>query len=293
MITEYLEKVDPSTKGLALFACSGSDILEAMEFQVPFDVDTFSVLDKPQIYLLVKLLDQNPTYAVALADTNAANIYAFKRGHTIEREEIKGTKTNNSEVGGWSQMRYQRHNKNFHQQHAKEVVGELVNIVRAENIDHIILAGDQTTITPLLRAELPKEFEDRVVDVLSLNVNTPEHEVFEAAEQAIRENDAIADKEKIDALLEQDYDNGIGVIGVEKTLTALLNGQVQELYLTSDPEEIGYSTTEIRKIFADYAPGEDADLPNPKSHRMLIDELLKRAYESEENIRFIEETLPY
>lgn len=235
-------------------------------------------------------MDQNPTYAVVLADTNAAHIYAFKRGHTIEKEEIKGTKTNRSEVGGWSQMRYQRHIENFHQQHAKEVVAELVDIVRSENIHHIILAGDQAVIMPLLRAELPKELDDKVVKVLSLNVNTPEHEVFEAAEQTIREHDAVTDKEKIDNLFEQDYENGLGITGVEKTLMALLNGQVQELYLTANPDEIGYSTAEIRKIFAAYGPGEDGDLPNPKSHRLLIDELLKRAYESADSIRFIEDT---
>lgn len=143
---------------------------------------------------------------------------------------------------------------------------------------------------PLLRAELPKELDDKVVEVLSLNVNTPEHEVFEAAEQTIREHDAVTDKEKIDNLFEQDYENRLGITGVEKTLMALLNGQVQELYLTANPDEIGYSTAEIRKIFAAYGPGEDGDLPNPKSHRLLIDELLKRAYESADSIRFIEDT---
>ena len=48
LISDYLENVDPTTKGLALFACSGSDVFEAIQFQVPFEEDTFSVLEKPK-----------------------------------------------------------------------------------------------------------------------------------------------------------------------------------------------------------------------------------------------------
>lgn len=288
LITDQLEKVDTTTKGLAVFACSGSGVFETAEFHVPFEENNLFVLDKPHIYPLVRLFDQNPAYAVVLADTNAAHIYVFRRGRTIENEEIQGTKTNRSEVGGWSQARYQRTIENFHKQHAKEVIEELEKIVRDDKIDQIILSGDENVIIPLLRAEMTKELEKNVVGVLPLNVNTPEHELFEAAEQAIRQNDTLADKEKIDNLFEQNYDDGIGVVGIGKTLTALLNGQVQELYLSADVEEITYNTGEIRKIFKDYAPGEDGDLPNPKSHMLLIDELLKRAYESAEEIRFIE-----
>ncbi len=72
-------------------------------------------------------------------------------------------------------------------------------------------------------------------------------------------------------------------------MAALLNGQVQELYITADVDEITYNTGQISKILQDYEPGEDGDLPNPKRHESLIDELLIRAAESAEEIRFVED----
>jgi len=289
-IEEFVSKIEPSTSGVAVFASTGrEDFFEAFEFEVPFDDNHFFVLEKPRIYPLVRLISQNPMFAVVSADTNSANIYVFKRGKTIEREEIGGTKTNRSEVRGWSQMRYQRHIENFHQQHAKKVITELENIVRDEKIDRIILAGDQAVIIPILREEMSKELNEKVIEVLSLNVNTPEHELLDAAMQAVQKNDTVVDKEKIDYLLEHNYDEGVGVAGFAKTLTALLNGQVQELYITSDIEDITYNTGQINKILKDYAPGEDGDMPDPHRHTLLIDELLVRAAESADEIRFIED----
>ena len=52
-------------------------------------------------------MSKYPPFAVVAADTNEAHIYVFKRGKTIEQEDIANIKTNRTLVGGWSQMRYQ------------------------------------------------------------------------------------------------------------------------------------------------------------------------------------------
>ncbi len=289
-IDEFLENIKPSTKGAAIFACAGANnFFETTEFNVPFPENQFFVFDTPYLFPLVRLIDQNPMYAVVLADTNQAHIYVFKRGHLVEKEDIENVKTNRSEVGGWSQMRYQRHNENFHQQHAKEVVEELAKIVREDHISQVILAGDEAVIIPLLRAELPKELEEKVIDILRLNVNTPEQELFEAAEQAVHQHDTLVDKEKIDNLIEQNYDDGLGVTGVEKTLAALSNGQVQELYISANFDGIEYDPKKVYKVLNAYAPGEDGEVPNLRKSGAVIEELLRRALSSADNIRFIED----
>ena len=102
--------------------------------------------------------------------------------------------------------------------------------------------------------------------------------------------DAEVDKARIEYLFEHNYDNGIGVTGVDKTLAALMNGQVQELYLTADLDQITYSRGDVRQVLADYAPGdqptEDAD---PNEPELLIDELVKYAAQSSDGIRIIED----
>lgn len=289
-INEFIESIDPTTQGTAIFASSGTDeFFHTFEFAVPFEEDQFFVFDTPHIYPLVRLVARNSRYAIASADTNSAHIYVVNRGKMIEREDIQNTKTNRSEVGGWSQMRYQRHIDNFHQQHAKEVVEELEKLSRDERVEKFVLAGDEAVIIPLLRGEMSKDLEEKFVGSLPLNVNTPENELHEAAEKLVREYDENVDREKIANLVEQDYEDGIGVTGVEKALTALLNGQVMDLYMTSDPAAVTFHNGAVLEILKDYSPGERADLPDSGLRNHVVDELLKYAVETADDIRFIDD----
>jgi peptide chain release factor subunit 1 len=290
-INEFLEGIEPSTRGVAILASSGSNgIFKRYEFEVPFDENSFRNEGRPFLSPLLKLFSKNPPFVVVAADTNHANIYLFRRGKTVDNTEIENTKTNRSEVGGWSQMRYQRHIDNFHQQHAKEVIDELAKLVRDESIERIIFSGDQETIIPMLKAELPKEFEGKLVTSLSVNVDAPEHEIHEKAKEALDEFEAKLDKEKIDAVMEQNYDDGLGVAGLEKTLAALMNGQVQELYILSDFNQINYDRGTVRTILKAYEPGEDTDLPDASERELLIDEVLKKGAQVADTIRFIDNT---
>ena len=55
----------------------------------------------------------------------------------------------------------------------------LEKIVREENIEHVILAGDEAVVIPLLREQMPKTLEEKVIETLSLGIDTPEHELLE------------------------------------------------------------------------------------------------------------------
>lgn len=287
-IMEFAENMDPATRGAAVFASFGSgEFFETFEFRMPFEQSLFFNFDRAHIYPLVRLISRHPTYALVQADTNAARIYVLRRGETLDKEEFQNVKTSRSEVGGWSQMRYQRHLENFHQQHAKEVVAELEKIVREERIERIVFAGDQAVIIPLLRKEMSAEALGKVAASLALGIRTPESELLESAELAIIQDENLTDKEKISRLHEEAYNGGIGVAGVERTLAALLEGRVQELYISSDLKKITFSSTEVEMVLRDYEPGEERDLPNSKEKRFVIDEIIKLAAGSVDEIRFI------
>lgn len=289
-INSFMDGIDPSIRSVAIFvSTSPNEFFQTFQFQVPVEENNFFSYDKPHIYPLVRLMEQHPRFAVAAADTNSAFIYTVRRGRILGKEAIENEVTNRSEVGGWSQMRYQRRIDNFHQQHAKEVVEELEKLVREDRIKTVVLVGDSAVIIPMLMDEMSKELKERIAGTLSLNVNTPEHELLDAAENAVREYDEATDKEKIDFLIEQNYDDGLGVVGVDKTLAALLNGEVQELYITSNPDDITYNRDAVRGVLANYAPGEDGELPDAAERAMLVDELIKQASQSADKVRFIED----
>src|SRR5918993_494830 len=144
-ITTYMSnELRPSANGLAIFACSGADgLFEAVQLDARIEEHRLYVADRPHLYPLARVADQHPPYAVLVADTNAARLFVVGRGTTLRTEEVKSEKTRRTSVGGWSQMRYQRHVENYHLQHAKEVVAALERVVKEDGVDQIVLAGDE------------------------------------------------------------------------------------------------------------------------------------------------------
>ncbi|HLM24762.1 MAG TPA: Vms1/Ankzf1 family peptidyl-tRNA hydrolase [Pyrinomonadaceae bacterium] len=290
-IVRYLEgEVPASIQGLAIFACSAeNDWFEVGQFDAPFERNRVFVSDRPHLYPLARLIDQYRRYAVVLADTNRAQIFVFASGRAVNRQEVENVKTKHAKVGGWSQARYQRHEQNYHLQHAKEVVENLEKIVRDEGIEQIVLAGDEATVIPLLREQMSKEIAERVIEALSLGIDTPEHELLEESLTAFRRHDSFTDMEKVEQLLSEYRGDNLGVAGVPETLAALSNGQVEEMLIAARPESIQYDEAEVEKVLKLYPA--DVVLPESLDQRTIADELVRRANVlSSAKVTFIEDS---
>jgi peptide chain release factor subunit 1 len=290
-ITRYLEGEIPGpVQGLAIFACSAAnDWFQVGHFEAPFEHNRLFISDRPHLYPLARLIDQYRRYAVVLADTNRAQIFVFAAGRAVEQQEVENVKTKHVKVGGWSQARFQRHEKNFHLHHAKEVIDQLDQIVRDENIEHVILAGNEETVIPLLREEMPKALAEKVIDALSLGIDTPEHELLEESMAAFRRHDSLTDMEKVERLLNEYRADDLGVGGVAETLAALSNGQVEEILLAAKPESLVYDKEEVEKVLTLYR-GEQP-LPDELDQRSVADELVRRANVlSSATVTFIEDS---
>ena len=290
-VVRYLEgEVPASIQGLAIFACSAEkDWFEVGQFDVPFERNRLFVSDRPHLYPLARLIDQYRRYAVVLADTNRAQIFVFAAGRAVEQEQIENVKTKHVKVGGWSQGRYQRHEKNYHLQHAKEVVEMLERIVREEEIENVILAGDEQTVIPLLREQMPKLLAEKVIDAVSLGIRTPEHELLEESLKVFQRHDSLSDMEKVERLLNEYRADDLGVAGVPETLAALSNGQVEELLIAANAESIQFDKEEVEKVLKIYETGEP--LPDELDQRAVADELVRRAnLLSSARVTFIEDS---
>lgn len=288
-IQNYVEKIPASADGVAIFACDAEDYFKTFEFDVAFEEHRFEIMDRPHIYPLARLVDQNPQFAVVLADLNETRIYLMQRGRIINSEEIENEKYTRSEAGGWSQMRYQRRIDEMRKQNAKEVINELEKLVRDEDIRQIVLAGNKDVVIPILIEQMDDFLSEKVVGTTRMEIDTPEHEIIDKAEFVINRFDTLQDKEKIDQLKELNYAEGKGITGVVNTLKALANGQVQELYLTATFDEIEYDENSVKEILDAYAPAEDGEMPSAKNSHEIADEMIIRALESAERIRFIED----
>jgi peptide subunit release factor 1 (eRF1) len=237
-IERYLaEELQPSTRGVALFACSGAGLFEAIQLQVPFTENRLVVNDRPHLYPLVRFDEGHPRYAALLVDTNSARIFVFGTGATIDTVDVHNPKTKHSKAGGTSQARFQRHAENVHLLHAKEVVDRLDQIVSAEHIEHVVVAGDEV-IVPLLKAQFPERLSAKVIDVLRLDIRSPEHKVLAATLDALRKKDEQTDETVVQELIGDYRAGGLALVGPERVREALERGQVDTLVIAATPEQV-------------------------------------------------------
>ena len=297
-IREYLDgELRPETQGVAVFACAGAeDYFRAVQLEAPIDNHRLYIYNQPHLYPLARLLNQYPRYAVLVADTNRARLLVFARGKAVGREEVVNVKTRRSQAGGWAQSRYQRHIDNYREQHAKELADVLERVVREDNIQHIILAGDEQII-PLLKAEFPKAVEEKIVDVLSLDINTAEHEILSETMEVMRGFDAQTDVEKAKRLLDEYRAGGLAVVGSQDTLEALAMGQVEELLVTAsqqairgDAEDVAILSDTLEEVPEPVVAGIDGAVAEIEPDAVVVsDDLVTRARQTSARITFIED----
>lgn len=290
-ISTYLsEEVNRSSNSVAIFASAGAgELFEAIQLDVPIEDHWIFLGSVPHLYPLIRIIDQYPRYASVILDTNHARIFVFGLGSVEKREQVQGVKTRRSSMGGWSQARYQRRAENFHMHHVKEVVDTLDRIVRADNIQHIIVAGDDVVV-PLLKEQLPKHLEEKLLDVLKIEQHAAEDDIVAATLEVLRQKDAESDVERVNELIGAWRSNGLGVVGPEGALSALQLGQVDELLIGATADQL----KAVQKLPEDAAPGAvvaETSAASSADERQLklSDELVTRAQQTGARVRIIED----
>jgi peptide subunit release factor 1 (eRF1) len=290
-IREYIEnQLKPSANGLAIFACWGAgEFFEAMQLNAPVDQHRLYVYNQPHLYHLARLDDEYPRYAALVTDANSARIFVFGLGEKLSGEKVRSKKVQRVKVGGWSQARYQRRVDNAHKEHAREAIDALSRIVREEGIKHVVIAGDPA-IAPIVQEELPKELSDKLVDTLRLDTKAPEQEIFQATLDAIREQDAVTDAEKVNRLFEQFRAGGLAVLGPQDTLEALANGQVDELLIGVAMEQRHDAEEPVDAILAPEIPDASGSTASDEERPVLLPDLLvTKAKQISAQVTFIED----
>jgi peptide subunit release factor 1 (eRF1) len=299
-ISRFLENdVDPAANGVAVFACSAGELFEAVQISAPIDEHWLYIGDQPHLYPLARIESLHPACAIVLADTNAARIMVFAVGEVVSEEAITGVKTKRNSQGGWSQARYQRRVENFHLHHIKEVIDALERIVQREDIDEIIVAGDEVVL-PLLREQMPKHLQQKVVEHVRMNVNSPVDQLITSSLDALKRAHTEDEREKVEAAVGGFRSGGLGVVGPEDTLEALVKGQVDELLISSQLRSLQPVGARAASTAADslgavlsepvlepIAAGEPADADAGMVR--LADELVTRATQTSAKITFVED----
>jgi peptide subunit release factor 1 (eRF1) len=105
-IQRYLEtEVQPSANGIAIFACAREgNFFEALQLEPSFEENRLSVANRPQLFLLARLIDENPRYALVLADTRSARIFVVARGTSSTLSRSTCASSSSGSAMWWTRM---------------------------------------------------------------------------------------------------------------------------------------------------------------------------------------------
>jgi peptide subunit release factor 1 (eRF1) len=88
---------------------------------------------------------------------------------------------------------------------------------------------------------MPKHLAGRVVDHLRIDTHAPLADVIRLSLDAMKDVNGRTDREKVDAAVGEFRAGGLGVVGPEATLDALIKGQVDELLLSASLRDLRHT----------------------------------------------------
>ena len=219
------------SEGIAVFACDRIGLWEQVGAGEAFETQV-SAGPTADLFQLARLLDDSVSAVVAVLDSSTCRLFVTRRGTLVERRgpDEPSDEHRRHDQGGWSQARYQRHIDMQDKRFAKEAAAAIDRLVERERATHVILAGDER-IAPILEAELPERVRPLVDVVTQIPMRSSPDEVREeivpilaALEEA--EATAVADR-----AIGGSRAGDLGVLGIDATMSALENGQVDELVI--------------------------------------------------------------
>ncbi len=230
------DEFDRSAQGLAIFACSGTNLWETVETGTPFE-DEVGADTVPQLFQLARLLDEQQTVVVAVVDTNTARLFLSRIGRLDEAGGPDEDPANHQKrsMGGWSQANYQRHIDKHHADFAQEAAGAIEGLVQRYGAERVILAGDEVALTPLMAA-LSDRTKGLVGDVLRVDIRAPRDQVAAEIAPVLERMEAEASSATADQVVAAVRSDGLGVAGLDATRQALDGGQVDLLLLDASAE---------------------------------------------------------
>lgn len=232
-LSQYLSTEAPlDANGLVIFASHGQGLWQPIPLMVP--VETAVAVDStPHLYQLARLIDDHETFAVAVAEGQQAQIFVVSLeameqvNSTQAREEVQRV-----DVGGWSQLRYQRHTGFVIQLHMNDMARALQETVDRHGAEHLVILTNDS-VKGHVRSALPKQLTERVVDMLPYERSHEPEQLFAQLDPLMREVERQQEQELLERLETQLATRGGLALGGEKEVAmALLKGQVDTMLMS-------------------------------------------------------------
>ena len=211
---------------------SGEEVVYSRSLERPIG-DAIGSGALPSLLPLLEYRQDNPVYAVVVADRQSAHIHVVGGMRQETTVEVQGDHDELRKVnpGGWSQRRYQQRAEDSWEQNAADVAETLRKIVLAEHIELVVVMGDVRATSYLKEHAGPE-----VSGILQqLDTAPPTDDALDGVrdeiEAAVASLTAARVKTTLEKFLEERGQHDLCADGVDATFEALRMAQVGTLLL--------------------------------------------------------------
>jgi peptide subunit release factor 1 (eRF1) len=245
-VQQYLRTPDnlPPTQGLAIFACGGIGLFEAVPLPVVYR-SRLAVDATPLIRELASVEDEFGRLLTVVLDRTGARFFevtAFATGELpgLRANSTRGKRFHGDQDGpGWGEHTYNNRIREEKQRHYEAIARELFALDRRHPAHGIVLAGpgpEAGAVEPFLHSYLV----ERLIGTARLNPKDATPAAVHATTLAVREGYERASERALVHEMLEGVGTGWGINGLKPTLHALSRGQVRSLLVNVDASEPGF-----------------------------------------------------
>jgi len=275
-INEFLQK--NRTGNIAVFASHKNNFLKSIS--LPVEIDNLLVVDSsPYIRPLARIQDEWESFTLVLLSSNQAKIFSVSYGDAEQQKSLSKDIMNRHKKGGCSQARFQRLRKGAIHAFLTEVKEALEKTADKR----IVLAGPGLAKIQF-QDMLPKHLSERIVDVIDVDIDD-EKQLFTESIRLVSEEEQQKSADAVLQLKEEILKDGLAAYGVDETLQAVKNGQVELLIIEKDYKTKGWICEHCQIV----SEGVKSSCPNcgkPTSEVDVIEEILEFAQRTDAEIEF-------
>jgi peptide chain release factor subunit 1 len=273
-VVEFLQRGEAGGRGIALFVSTPAGIWEVFELavRVPSFVDADVT---PNTAVLSRIVDEYPRFVVAIVQRDRAAIYIAEQGRGREQATIESDVPGQHDQGGWAQARFQRHIEVHVARHLHKVVQELHDLYYKAPFSRLAVGGTEENVAELVKM-LPDPIARRLIGTFQVDFkHETEEETLERARAALQEDERRQERELVERVIDASESSGRGVVGIDDTLAAVLEGRIETL-LVADGVTLEGSTC----LACDYFSAQRFDrCPACDSTSEVTSDIVERAVE--------------
>ncbi len=244
-VQKYLEEeLDPSWKGIALFACAADDLFAAIPMPLP-PKNALDLAPYPHLFSLLRQTDLLKTHAVVVAASRQARLFLVHLARLEKQLTLSWEDKHTTRFGrmGLSSQRFQRHLQEHIRQRGKEIIENLGKLINSGKTESLFIAAEEGMEVEI-KKQLSTPWKKKLVSLPSLDPNDPDHKILSAASEALR---AIS-RQKAEALAQHILEEAVplnqATSGPEPTLSALQNHQAERMVFDVDFDVAGWRCPE-------------------------------------------------